>query len=110
MQALRLMHRNIEAPADAGDQPNSVGGRLTMSVGGQDFHERQGFSSRTDQFSGMVQKAAWFRKRCFWVTQASGIIPLFKAELVSNAILLEVVDESVLFGGVARAGRHSGAF
>jgi len=35
---------------------------------------------------------AWFRKRCFWVTQASGIIPLFKAELVSNAILLEVVD------------------
>jgi hypothetical protein len=35
---------------------------------------------------------AWFRKRCFWVTQASGIIPLFKAELFSNAILLEVVD------------------
>jgi hypothetical protein len=35
---------------------------------------------------------AWFRKRCFGVTQASGIIPLFKAELFSNAILLEVVD------------------
>jgi len=35
---------------------------------------------------------AWFRKRCFWVTQASGIVPLFKTELVSHAILMEVVD------------------
>ena len=109
MQALRLMHRNIEAPADAGDQPNSVGGRLTMSVGGQDFHERQGFSSRTDQFSGMVQKAAWFRKRCFWVTQASGIIPLFKAELVSTTILMEIADLRWIRFAVAVAGRARAA-
>jgi hypothetical protein len=30
--------------------------------------------------TGVVQKAL------FWVTQASGIVPLFKVELVSNAI------------------------
>jgi len=33
-----------------------------------------------------VQHQAWFRKRCFWVTQASGIVLLFKAELVSNTM------------------------
>jgi hypothetical protein len=43
-------------------------------------------------FQIFTDTGAWFRKRCFWVTQASGIIPLFKAELVSNVILLEVVD------------------
>ena len=34
--------------------------------------------AQREQFSGK-QLLSWFRKRCFWVTQASGIIPLFKA-------------------------------
>jgi hypothetical protein len=51
---------------------------------------REGLTPPELELLAWVQ--AWFRKRCFWVTQASGIIPLFKAELFGNAILLEIVD------------------
>jgi hypothetical protein len=41
------------------------------------------------QETGLVEVEgfeAWFKKRCFWVTQASEIIPRFKAELFSNTM------------------------
>src|ERR1700692_2139879 len=52
-----------------------------------------------------IDLLAWFRKRCFWVTQASGIVPLFKAELVSNTILMEIADLRWIRFAVAVAGR-----
>jgi hypothetical protein len=45
------MHRNFNAPAEAGDLSDSVGSLLTMSVGGKISTNVREFSPRTERFS-----------------------------------------------------------